>query len=142
MFNLSESQSHGNPLSFHRLSQTPLFLVIDIPLFWGGISPHFGEACPPHHGPFLERPFAFLKGSLYEDLRWFVGKKLTSREQQMNKTAKKMNKYLGANSIRHASNSSLPYKRRPSSYQVSDKELSDGIYRWDPSTCQFIRIKK
>lgn len=60
----------------------------------------------------------------------------------MNTTAEKMNKYLGVNAIKHASNSSLPDKKRPSSYQVSDKELSDGTYRWDPNLRRFIRIRQ
>ena len=60
----------------------------------------------------------------------------------MDKPAEKMNKYVGINSINPASNTSLPNRKRTVSYKVSDKELSDGIYRWDPGVCQFIRVKR
>ena len=60
----------------------------------------------------------------------------------MNITAERMNKYLEVKSISYASNSSLPYKKRPSSYQVSDKELSDGIYRWDDSLSEVLILLK
>ncbi len=55
---------------------------------------------------------------------------------------KKANEYLSMNSVKSLSNSSLSDRKRSASYKVSDKELAEDIYRWDPAVRQFIRVRR
>lgn len=50
-----------------------------------------------------------------------------------------MSKYLLMNSVEGVLSSSFYDKKRPST-KVSDKDLKDNSYRWDPNVRQFIRV--
>lgn len=60
----------------------------------------------------------------------------------MSKTTEKLNKYLSVNMIKDALSSSLSVRKRPPSFAVSDKELTESIFRCDPYIRQFIRVNR
>ena len=60
----------------------------------------------------------------------------------MSTSAEKINKYLGMNAIKMRPISSLPERKGPSSYKVSDEELYENVFHWDPYLRQFIRTKR
>lgn len=53
----------------------------------------------------------------------------------------KVNLYLAVNSVKPLSSSALDQKVTPS-YKVSDKELGEDIYSWDPAVRRFIRLRR
>ena len=58
----------------------------------------------------------------------------------MNKEREKLNKYLSVNAVRRSAISSFPEKKREVLVKVSDKELAEKVFYWDPSVRQFIRV--
>ena len=60
----------------------------------------------------------------------------------MNQNSEIIDKYFGLNSVRSEQKQSLPDKKRPVSYRVSDKELRENIFYWDSSIRQFIKVQR
>ncbi len=60
----------------------------------------------------------------------------------MNPDNEKINKYFGLNSVRSELKPSFPDKKRKGSFTVSNKELAEESYRWDPSVHRFIKIER
>lgn len=60
----------------------------------------------------------------------------------MNQTNEKVNKYFAVNSVERSIVPSFSDKKRQVSSTVLDKELSEGIYFWDPVLRQFIKFGK
>lgn len=60
----------------------------------------------------------------------------------MNQNSETLNKYFGLNSVRSELNPSLPDKKKKTSFKVSDKELAENMFYWDPSIRQFIRVRR
>ena len=58
----------------------------------------------------------------------------------MNKTYEKLNKCLAVNSVGRSIIPSFPDQKRQTPSKVSDKELSEGSFRWDPNVRQFVRV--
>jgi hypothetical protein len=58
----------------------------------------------------------------------------------MNQTNEKANKYLAVNSVGKSIIPSFPDKKRQTSSKVSNKELAEGSFRWDPNVRQFVRV--
>ncbi len=60
----------------------------------------------------------------------------------MSKNLHKENKYLRINAVKEMKRSSLSQKKETSFHKVSDQELAENIYHWDPYLRQFIRTKR
>jgi hypothetical protein len=57
----------------------------------------------------------------------------------VNQTKEKVNKYLGLNSVKGSSTGDI---KRDRVRMVTDKELKEVSYRWDPAVRRFIRVKR
>ncbi len=60
----------------------------------------------------------------------------------MNQGNEKINKYLWLNSVRSELNPSLLDKKGQVPFKVSNKELAEESYRWDPVVHRFIKIER
>jgi hypothetical protein len=60
----------------------------------------------------------------------------------MNQTYKEVNKYLAVNSVGKSIIPSFPDKKSQVPFKVSNKELAEESYRWDPSAYRFIKIER
>jgi hypothetical protein len=58
----------------------------------------------------------------------------------MNLTSEKSKKDLAENFIESSKTRSLSDQKRELSYKVSDRELYENMYYWDPSIYRFIRV--
>lgn len=60
----------------------------------------------------------------------------------MNKQNKEANKYFAVNSVGKSIIPSFPDKKRQTPSKVSDKELAEESYRWDPAGHRFVKIER
>ena len=60
----------------------------------------------------------------------------------MNPNDEKINKYFGLNSVRSELKPSFPDKKRQVPFKVSNKDLAEENYRWDPAAHRFIKIER
>jgi hypothetical protein len=58
----------------------------------------------------------------------------------MNQEDEELDKYFTVNSVKGSKNAYLFDKKRTEPFRVSDKELAEGIYFWDPVLRQFIKF--
>lgn len=60
----------------------------------------------------------------------------------MNQDNEKINKYFGLNSVRSELKPSFPDKKKKFPFKVSNKDLAEENYRWDPAAYRFIKIER
>ena len=60
----------------------------------------------------------------------------------MNQPKEKLNKYFRVKPEKEVWKSSYLDKKKGISYKVSDKELAENLFYWDPTIRQFIRSRR
>ncbi len=58
----------------------------------------------------------------------------------MNKSDERMNKYFAVNAVGRSVTPSFPDQKMKDPVKVSDKELAERVYFWDPILRQFIKF--